>query len=99
MDLVAYRQDVRNEESRLKAAGCGEFVYTTSLKHLSSTAGKVCEVSTALAAKAIVDGVARLSTDEEITAFHVASEARRHQMEEAETRRIPSSFRVNLRSK
>lgn len=66
---MTYLEALETETAKLDATG-NSFVFTTSLENSTkgSTAGTVAEVSNAIAARMFVEGVARVSTQEEIDA-------------------------------
>lgn len=91
-DLEQYFAAISEEKAKLDAAHYTGFVFMTSVRNLSknSTAGSVCEVSTKMAAKHIVEGTARESTSQEIAAFKQAGILFSAKMQSAEARRNPA---------
>ena len=84
------------EQAHALAAQSEQFELDNRL--YNTTFGKVCEVSVENGARVLTQESHRLATPEEIEAFKAAAESRRLANEAAEVRRLPSSFRVTLRS-
>lgn len=101
MDALQRKQDILDEFKRLQAAGIGEYCYVMSLDNrpTNTTKGRVVQVTAMQCATHIVDQSHRVATETEIVDFAVRCETERHRIEAAEVRKLPSSFRVNLRSK
>jgi hypothetical protein len=101
MDTKQLNQDIREAAAKLMQEYPHGYLHVTSIsnRERNSTAGHTVEVSVAQAGKLLVENTHRVATPEEIAAFHVAADARRHAIEAAETRKQPSSFRVSLRQK
>jgi hypothetical protein len=78
MDMKAYYQRIRETEAKISEP----FPIIASLEtHDGGKAGVLTEVSRPLAAKAVVEGVARLATEEEARAFR-ATRAEAHRAAE-----------------
>jgi hypothetical protein len=100
MDIRAFNEDVRQAAAQLFREYPSGFLFVTSLPIRGYPgSGRTVEVTCSAAGKLLTEGTHRVATPEEIEAFHVATEARRHAIEAAETRKQPSSFRVSLRKK
>jgi hypothetical protein len=98
-DLEQYFAAISEEKAKLDdTANYTGFIFMTSVRNLykNSTAGSVAEVSTKIAARQLVDGVARPSTPEEIEAFKQRGILFAARMSAAEERRNPAMGRVIL---
>jgi hypothetical protein len=100
MDIRLFNDDVRAAAAQLLRDHPSGFLFVTSLP-VRGYPGSVrtVEVTTAEGGRLLVLGTHVVSSAEQIEAFHIASEARLHAMQAAETRKQPTSFSVNLRSK
>ena len=98
MDIRAFNEDVRQAAAQLFREYPSGFLFVTSLPIRGYPgSGRTVEVTCNAAGKLLTEGSHRVATDEEISSYYVAAEARKHDMESAEVKRQPSSFRVNLR--
>jgi len=80
MDLKAYYKKIRDMERSLPAPS----VIIASLGTPDGgAAGVVTEVPTAIGARMMIDGIARVATDEEIGRFHKENEAGRQAAEQS----------------
>ena len=73
-----YFAQISEERSSLDKQFPNGFCYILSVLNMNknTTPGSVCQVSTALAAKSIINSTHRLLTVEEVDAFEIAEEAR-----------------------
>lgn len=100
MDIRAFNEDVRLAAAQLLRDHPNGFLFVTSLPVRGYPgSGRTVEVTCAQGGKLLVENTHRVATDEEISAYHAACTARRHEMEAAEVKKLPSSFRVSLRQK
>ena len=89
MDLRAYYQKIRDIESQI----ADEYAIVVSVETADGgRAGTFTEVSSSLAAKLLVDGIARLALSEEAAAFRTRQEeAWRTAVQEASAGRVQLS--------
>jgi hypothetical protein len=89
-DLTAYYNEIKDEKQKLDEQFPDGFLFVTAVRNVSKgnrTGGTVTEVTTAAAAKHLVNITARISTPAEIEAFKQQCEAFAHRMNAAEQTR------------
>jgi hypothetical protein len=90
-DIRAHYEEIRIETARLSEQHPTGYVFVTSERNvlMNSTPGTVSEVSVKIAARSIVDKVARIATPEEIADFRTAGQLFSDQMSSIEQRHRP----------
>jgi len=77
MDTSKYYQNIRIRREELAKANPSGFLYVISLDSLerNSVGGSICEVSIADAARLMIEGTHRVTTEEELAAYRAQQDA------------------------